>query len=79
MIVITVNQPNTAALAKLKIMLKTFFSLIAWKVPTTDKIATKPKITINKFMNSTPFDNTMYYRKKYSFFIVNGNIAFVES
>jgi len=46
------NHPNTTALNKLKTTLKRFFSLIAWNVPYTAKIETRPKITINKFIKN---------------------------
>lgn len=74
-----VNQPNTAALNKLKTTLKRFFSLIAWNVPTTAKIATRPKITINKFIKKTLLSTSENEcRKQYSYFIVNVLQVFVE-
>lgn len=49
------NHPNTAKAAKLKMIPKIAFSLILCTVPIRPKIATKPKITINKFNMDTPF------------------------
>lgn len=46
------NQPNTPAAAKLKTTPRMFFSLIDWNMPNTPKIATNPKITINKFIKN---------------------------
>lgn len=52
----TVKKPKTAKVPKLNRTPSTFFSLKAWKVPTTAKSVTNAKITINKFMKDTPFD-----------------------
>lgn len=46
------NQPKTPAAKALKAAAKRFFSLIDWNMPITPKIATKPKITINKFIKN---------------------------
>lgn len=46
------NQPNTTPDANPKIIAKTFLSLIARNAATNERIAIKPKITINKFMKN---------------------------
>ena len=69
----TTNHPKTPAAAALNNTANRFFSLIDWNMPTTPKIAIKPKITINKFMKiDTPFDITFQIMsQQYSSLIVN--------
>ncbi len=75
----TTNHPKIAAAPRLKTIPRRFFSLIAWNVPTTAKIATKPKITINKFIKKTLLSTSENEcRKQYSSSIVNLIIPFVE-
>lgn len=52
----TVKKPKTAKVPKLNKIPSRFFSLKAWKVPTTANTVTSPKITINKFIKDAPFD-----------------------
>ena len=53
----TTNQPKIANEAIPKISARTFLLRIDLNALTRDKIAIKPKITINKFINlDTPFD-----------------------
>jgi len=47
------NQPKIAAAATPKIKERIFFSLIERNTLTTERIAIKAKITINKFIKKT--------------------------
>ena len=66
------NHPKIAADARLNTNDRIFFSLIDWNMPTTEKIAIKPKITINKFIKKdTPLCRLKNEcNKQYSTFIV---------
>ena len=75
----TVKKPKTAKVPKLNKIPSRFFSLKAWKVPTTAKTVTSPKITINKFIKDTPFDiRKVNVAIAYSSSIVIVIIYFVE-